>query len=234
MSNRPRIGLACPRPGERAAFQEWLDTAKFVPVPMIDAGSIVRELAGASFEVLIIDADLSAAADTSVVLRRLGQNRPMIVIGDVGMPIVADAVRSGVTYLTRPVERDALMLAVALALGEGRPVRRSPRRAVMGLDATVDGVAARLLDVSYEGIRLELPERHRSCVPPIFTVRVPMFDVIVEGRRVWVNALDRVPGAVWCGVRLGKHTERATTAWQRLVESAPAPTETVSELRSYL
>ena len=234
MTSRPRIGLAFPRPGERAAFQEWLDSAGFEPVPMIDVGSIARVLDGASFEALIIDDELLASGDTPFVLRRLGPNRPLIVIGEAGPSRVGEPARRGVTYLARPLARDALLLAVALALGEGRPARRSRRRHIARIHAAVDGVGAKLLDVSYEGIRLELPERHRLVLPPVFNVRVPMFNLILEGRRVWVNnAMDRSAGAVWCGVRLSKHPERVTIAWHTLVDTAPAATQFTSELRKF-
>ena len=123
-----------------------------------------------------------------------------------------------------PLARETFLLAVALALAEGRPARRSPRRVVARLHATVESVPVRIIDVSYEGIRLEVPERHRSTLPPFFAVRVPMFNVSVVGKRVWVNnALNRdAQNTFWCGVRLERNTDRAKTAWQSLVDHAPA------------
>jgi hypothetical protein len=220
----PRIGLACPRPGERSELLDWCASAGFHPVPMIDASSITRELDGEGFEALIIDADLTVAGDTAYVLRTLDRNRPLIVIGDADATVLSDSGRRDVTYLRRPVTRDVFTLSVSLALAEGRPARRSPRRVVARLHATVENVAVRIIDVSYEGIRLEMPDRHRSTLPPFFAVKVPMFNVSVVGKRVWVNnALNRdAQNSFWCGVRLERNTDRAKTAWQSLVDHAPA------------
>lgn len=201
---------------------------------MIDACSIVRELDGDGFEALVIDAELAISGDTPFVLRNLDRNRPLIVIGDSDAGSVPEAARVDVTYLKRPLAREAFLLAVALALAEGRPARRSPRRLVARLQASVDTVPARVIDVSYEGIRLELPERHRSTLPPFFSVKVPMFNVNVVGKRVWVNNVMQRQDerAFWCGVRLERNPRRAIDAWQMLVDNAPASTSLTSSMTS--
>jgi hypothetical protein len=222
----PRIGLACPRPRERAELLEWCEAAGFRTVPMIDASSITRELDGEGFEALIIDADLTGSRDTAYVLQTLDRNRPLIVIGDTDAAVLSKAARRDVTYLKRPLVRDEFLLSVALALAEGRPARRSPRTMVSRLHASIESVPVRIIDVSYEGIRLEVPDRHRSTLPPLFAVRVPMFNVSVVGKRVWVNnALNRdAQNMFWCGVRLERNTDRAKTAWLSLVDHAGAST----------
>lgn len=232
----PRIGLACPSPGERAAFIEWCTYGKFHPLPMLDADSIVREMMIGGFEALVIDADLAVSGETPGVLRSLGRNRPLIVISDAGSRSGGDLGRRDATVLTRPITRDTLLLSITLALAEGRPARRSPRRLVSRLQAFVDGAPAKVIDVSNEGIRLELPERYRSTLPPFFSVKVPTFNVTVTGKRVWLNnglgAAER--DAFWCGVRLERNHERATAAWQTLVENAPASTTFSSEAVHFL
>jgi hypothetical protein len=236
MSAIPRIGVACPSPGERAALLDWCEAGCFRPVPMIDPGSITRELDGDGFEALVIDADFAAAGETPQMLRALGRNRPILVVGDTGMPPVGGLGLRDATYLARPLTRELFLLAITLALAEGRPARRSPRRLVSRLQATVDGASARLIDVSYEGIRVELAALHRSSLPPVFNVKVPMFNVTVVGRRVWLNnALDQAAHrAFWCGVRLERNAERAVAAWRALVDNAPASTSISSEARNYL
>jgi hypothetical protein len=203
---------------------------------MLDAGSIVRELDGDGFEALVIDADLAVTGDTPFVLRNLDRNRPLVVIGNTDAAALAEPGRADVTYVKRPLSREPFLLAVALALAEGRPARRSPRRLVARLQATVDTVPARVIDVSYEGIRLEMPDRHRSTLPPFFSVKVPMFSVNVVGKRVWVNnALDGAAGrAFWCGVRLERNPLRAVEAWRTLVDNAPASTSMSTEALDYL
>jgi hypothetical protein len=220
--SRPRIGIACPIPGERAALIEWLEAGGYTPVPMSEATSIARELESDAFEVLIIDSDLASAGDTPSVLRNLGNNRPLVVIGDADSTSFMEP-RRDVTHMSRPVEKNSLLLAVTLALAEGRPARRFPRRNVPRLQATLDGVPARLLDVSYGGIRIELAGKHRSSLPPFFTVKVPMFGVGVAVQRVWVNAAmrDGSKDNLWCGVTIARNPDRAKQGWQTLVDQAP-------------
>jgi hypothetical protein len=191
---------------------------------MIDAGSIARELDGDGFEALVIDADLAVASETGFVLRNLDRNRPLIVIGDSDAASLTEPVRVDVTYLKRPIAREQFLLSVALALAEGRPARRSPRRLVPRIQASVDTIPAHIIDVSYEGIRLEMPDRHRSTLPPYFSVKVPMFNVNVVGNRVWVNnALDRgTENMFWCGVRLERNPTRAVEAWRAFVDNVPS------------
>jgi hypothetical protein len=47
-----------------------------------------------------------------------------------------------------------------------------------------------VLDVSHEGVRLEIAERYRSSLPRYFTLRVPVFNVAVTVQRVWVSTVD--------------------------------------------
>ena len=47
MSSKVRIAVACPIPGERAAFMEWLSEAGYEPIPMrralkINPASLLR------------------------------------------------------------------------------------------------------------------------------------------------------------------------------------------------
>lgn len=173
---------------------------------------------------MIIDANLAIGGNASWVLRGLGANRPMIVVGENDEFLTSEFERREITYLTRPVARASLLLAVNLALAEGRPARLYPRRQVPRLHATLDRCEARILDVSYCGMRLELPDDRRAALPPYFNVRVPTFRVEVTVQRVWVNTPVRAAsrGAAWCGLQLVRNNERATAAWKTLVDNAPA------------
>jgi hypothetical protein len=55
-ANHVKIGVACPLPGERAAFMEWLKNADYLPVPMMSLESVTREMSANPFEALIADA----------------------------------------------------------------------------------------------------------------------------------------------------------------------------------
>lgn len=235
MANRPRIGVACPIPGERAALLEWLSGSGYEPVPMVDVDGLAREIDARRFEALIGDADLIREADARHLLRALGGNRPLIVVGDDAAEVQAEAGRWQAPFLARPAQRETVILAVSLALAEGRPARRSPRRPVARIPASVDGVVSRILDVSYDGVRFEIPEEHRTQLPPSFSVRVAMFKVSVIAHRVWVNAPlhGERDGTVWCGAALRKSPGMTPPAWQTFVDHAPAAAEFDSEPRTF-
>jgi hypothetical protein len=235
MSVRPRVGVACPIPGERAALLEWLTASSFAPLPMIDGDSIGRHLETGGFEVLVVDAELLRSAAT--LLRLLGPNRPLIIVGEADDVLaMADAQRRDATYLARPLTQEIIGLAVTLALAEGRPARRYRRQPVARIPATVHEVPSYMIDVSYAGIRLEIPEQHRATIPPFFRVQVPMFRVGVLVQRVWVSTppMPRPRPSVWCGVTLHRNSEAATGLWRSMVDHAPASTAMASAARDFL
>jgi hypothetical protein len=106
---------------------------------------------------------------------------------------------------------------------EARAERRSPRRPVRPFEALVNGEASHIIDVSREGVRLELP-RHRRMVTPSFVMRVPIIGLGVSVQRRWV----RVPrpeeniGVMWCGGELHQNTVLAEQGWLRFVDTLVA------------
>lgn len=217
MSARSRIGVACPLSGERAAFLEWLSHAGYEPVPLPDLDSVIRVFETGPLEALIADAALVPVSDFPRVVHMLGINRPLVLVGEPGT--APEAVPRDATWIDRPATSDSFLLSVALALAEGRPARRYPRKYVGPLSSSIDGVSSRVLDVSLEGIRLEVPGGQGSSLPPYFTLRVPKFGVVTRVKRVWVVS----PGSagLWCGGTLDRNAPSAVTAWRMFVESVP-------------
>jgi hypothetical protein len=216
-SNTVRIGVACPIPGERAAFLEWLSEAGYEPVPMISIDTVARDIAHKPIEALIADVALVSKADLPRIVRTLGGNRPLVLVG-APQDAIEDVPRDA-TWIDRPMKREAFLLSVALALAEGRPARRSPRMLVPRLLSTVDGVTSKVVDISSEGVRLEIAGASTAVLPPFFVLKVPAFGVAAKVKRVWVAAPSQ--GSVWCGGIIEKQAERATTTWNHFVANAP-------------
>jgi hypothetical protein len=213
-----KIGVACPNPGERAAFLEWLSNAGYEPAPMITLDSIGRELSSAQpIEALIADVSLVSKTDLTRLVRVLGPNRPVILVGAPEDAI--EEVPRDAAWMDRPVTRDAFLLSVALGLVEGRPSRRSPRRLVPKLLSSIDGVSSRVMDVSNEGVRLEISGGSPALLPPFFTLKIPGFGVATRVKRVWVATPAQ--GAVWCGGILERPTEASVAAWKKFISNAP-------------
>jgi len=217
-SNSVKIGVACPIPGERAAFLEWLAVAGYSPAPMISLDTIGRELtASQPIEALIADVSLVSKADLARLIKLLGPNRPVILVGSPEQAI--EDVPRDAAWMDRPVTRDAFLLSVALGLAEGRPSRRSPRKLVPKLMSSIDGISSKVLDVSIEGVRLEILGTSPASLPPFFTLKVPGFGVAMKVKRVWVTTPTQT--SVWCGGVIERPSDAAATTWKTFISNAP-------------
>ena len=220
-----RIGVACPILGERATFTEWLSAAGYEPVPMLDLDLLARDLSSRPVEALIADIALVPSVELPRLIRILGPNRPLIVVGEPALAL--EQVPRDVTWIDRPATRDNFLLSLALALAEGRPARRSPRKAVPRLLSHIDGVSAKIMDVSAEGVRLEVSGAAPPALPPFFTLRVPAFGVTAKVKRVWVAVPNQ--GALWCGGIIDRgQTVKTEIAWSRFIQTAPTATGAVT------
>ena len=223
-ANNVKIGLACPIPGERAAFQEWLIEAGYQAVPMMSLESVVREMKATPFEALIADVALLSAAELPRLVRTIGYNRPLVLVGNPDQKL--EDVPRDATWMPRPVSRDTFLLSIALALAEGRPARRSPRVAVRMLQSTVDGMPAKILDISSEGVRFDVPGAVSGTLPPEFLLKVPAFGVAAKVKRVWVTQPGK--GHTWCGGTIERPAEKgAKMPWPVFVKTAPYSNQTL-------
>lgn len=88
------------------------------------------------------------------------------------------------------------------------------------LQATVDGVVSKIVDVSDEGVRLEISGGSSAALPPFFTLKVPAFGVAAKVKRVWVSTPG--PNHLWCGGIVERPAEKAAKMpWKTFVKTAP-------------
>ena len=221
--SRTKVAVASRARAERAAITEWLDSGGYQALQVVDPSAPVRDLEALGFELLILDAELLSVGSLMHVARYRATPRPVIVVGEADPDLEIEAERRGASYLVRPLDRGGVLFAVTLALAEGRPTRRSERKPLPRVPAAVDGVASRIVDVSYEGVRVELPARERSALPPLFTLRVPLLNVALLVQRIWVCSSSEADasGMLWCGGALARNPQRAEIAWRSLVDHGP-------------
>ena len=216
MSFRPCIVVATPHSTESKALTEWLFAEGFEPVRLANTDRISEELSQCRIDLLVVDASLAAAAINAVRARH--PQLPIVVLGDEDRAAEAQAMARGAVYLTRPIVRDLLVCTISLAIAETRPVRRSERKPTRLL-VVVHGVPSQIIDVSKEGMRLEIPTRG-SVPPPLFDVHVPMLGVALNVRRLWsASAPPSTRDAVWYGGELSNNTRRVELAWFTLVDA---------------
>jgi AmiR/NasT family two-component response regulator len=221
MATRTRIALAVRSAVELSTLSEWLDSDNFVAVRVPKADASPQELEALKFEMLVVDTELMKVGSLMRAARYRPSPRPVIVIGDPDADAENDAGHRGASYIARPFDRKGLLFAVTLALAEGRTMRRFPRKLVSRLQARVDGVPSRVLDVSHAGVRLEIAASNGSALPPFFTLRMPDFNVAVMVQRVWVSAAAGAASQLWCGAALASNSERIAKAWRRFVDLTP-------------
>ena len=213
--------MACPGAGERAAFCDWLRDASIEPVLLVDACMVSSDLAGLRVSAVVADAAL-LTREFIAALRRDDGRLPIVAVGEPGDPAETLLYKRGASFYPRPIDRDTFLLAASLALAEGRPARRSLRRLVPRLPSRIDGAPAYLLDVSTEGLRIEVSREAGAKLGPLFQLQVPIFNVGVNVRRVWVRSETSVDQPrVQCGASLIESDARAMEAWHRLLQNAP-------------
>lgn len=223
MSDRASIALACAHHAERAAVSEWLRQSGYDPVAIPDFSRLDDHLQVNAVEALIADVALVPREDdVRNLVRRLGTNRPLVILGDPSR--LPKAVQVDLSVIARPLKRDALLLTVGLALAECRPSRRFPRRYVEPIPAIAQGVAVIVREASLGGVGLEVPRQ--VVLPPFFSLRIPEFGVHVRVRRAWMTPVG--PELSRCGGSVEGDLVDASRPWAEFAREAPAPVASVT------
>lgn len=221
MGPRPRVVVACLDLVESELLTEWLSDGHD-PFPTRLLQGAVHQVQTRQPHLVVADSRLAFDPAFLSTCRGSGAPTPMVVVGDPSPAMEAAAQRHGAFYVVRPVDRDLLLCIVAMALADGRPLRRSPRIAVARLEGMADGIAVSLVDVANEGVRLELPRAGRPALPPFFTLRVPLVGLSLVVQRIWVSASGAQSAAhTWCGGALAENAARQVQKWRNFVGMVP-------------
>jgi hypothetical protein len=223
---RPRIIVATPDPVECEVLAQWLAADGFEPITRTTLASTADAIAGQSFDLFIADFSFAFRYRLHAASRRRIRDlkTPTLVIGDLDVAGRVRAEDRRAMYVSRPVERAALLCLVSMAILDGRPVRCSPRLPIDALEALVNGAPSRIVDLSPEGLRLEIPRDGRPAPPPVFSVRVPMFGVTVAVRRRWTRTRPNAAGTEpWhCGGLVSLDDVGSAMGWSVLVDTLPS------------
>jgi hypothetical protein len=224
MASRPRILIASPHVGETPMLADWIRSEGFEPVPLLNLSRAAEQIRDSSFDLFMADFTFAFKSEPQPMAQVRARNgkTPIIVVGETDPVAESQALIRNAMYLIRPLERTSVACAVAMAVMETRPTRRSLRKLVNGFDAIVEGVPSHIIDISLEGLRLEIPRSRRSAPPPPhFTVRVPMLAVALSVRRMWASG-GRSGEAAWYGGELAGNTRAVEQAWRVLVDAIPS------------
>lgn len=210
------VGLALPRAEERARVACWLRDAEMAVEDLSSPDD--ADVAGLGLDCLVADAGLLMDGFLAVV-RRHDRKLPIVALaeGRTGDPALA---RARVRVLPRPVDAVAVTRGVAAVHLRAPVARRRGRSPVPRLPSKAGGAPAVILDVSADGLRLEVARGDQANLAPVFRVLVPMAAVEVVVRRAWVAP---APGdRLHCGGEIVAPTAAARLAWDRLLANIGA------------
>jgi len=206
---------------------DWLASEGYEPVRVSNFARALDEIKERSFDLLLADYNFAFGESTKAfaVVRGRNAKTPIVIVGNPDAAHESQALARGAMYLPRPVDRTSLVCAVSMGLMDSRPERRSPRKRVARFEAVVEGIPSHIVDVSNEGLRLEIPRSKKSAPPPpYFNVKVPIIGVTLSVRRMWTcNLPDAAREASWYGGELTRNARRVELAWLSFVDTIPSP-----------
>jgi hypothetical protein len=142
-----------------------------------------------------------------------------IVLGPSDAVLAREAEQHGAVYLNEPVTEASLVARLNTLVQEIGRHRRWPRKHVAEPVAAECGEApARIVDLSYGGLRLEVADA-AAVAPELgsgLRVSLPAFGVSIDTALVWV---ERAPsGHLHCGAAVDRLSPAVTTAWRQVVD----------------
>jgi len=177
-------------------------------------------------DVLITDVRLGAFNGLQLLLSDQSHIQAIVLTAYSDPVLEAEARNLGARYLLKPVV-PAMLLDMVDELAESaldrppvereRPIRRWQRKPVPGgIPAKINSATARVLDVSYGGLRLGLGEQPADPLPHSFDVVLPDGSLAVPVELVWQNYTQF--GGVECGVAVSSMSREMARAWHGLVD----------------
>jgi CheY-like chemotaxis protein len=176
-------------------------------------------LAESAFDLLVTDVHLRAYNGLHIVMHSRAEHPEMAVIITTGYdePALAlEASRYNARFVSKPIQADDFLKAVDESLGTVRRQRRWPRKRVDGgFRVTAGGRPAAVVDVSYGGLRLELPDG--AALPATFDVEMTSIGLHLPVEPVWAAVIPQT-GKTICGAALMEEATPAVHAWHAIVD----------------
>jgi DNA-binding response OmpR family regulator len=172
-------------------------------------------------DLLITDLRLEGFNGLQLIITRRRPIPAIVITGFMDRTLEAEAKQLGVDYLIKPVSPSALLTLIEEKLKPRATFdverRWTRKRVTQGLFAQLETARARVVDVSYGGLRLELPDDATDNLPPAFDVTLPTKDVAVHAELVWRRRTQE--GHWLCGAVLSQIDNASAQAWHGLVDA---------------
>ena len=203
----------------RSGLSMLLREAGYNTVTAGTVPSAIKILSDVRPDLLLVDIRLDEYNGLHLVATRQEPIPAIVMTGFADPAIEADARRFGAEFLLKPVAPGVLTALVHRLLADGRIGSSMPRRwprHVVAKDVRVDldDASARVLDVSYGGVCVEMRRSAGAAPPGAFRMTVPPADLQVPVEVVWSRRRD---ANTWlCGGMIG---EEAASNWRSVVDS---------------
>jgi two-component system chemotaxis response regulator CheY len=142
----------------------------------------------------------------------------MIAPSEPGQSVRNEAKDLGATaFLVRPLDPTELVEEVTRALAATE--LRGPARTSLtpGLSAEIASQQARVVDVTDDGLRLEMREPLRVPLPASLEVTLPTLQLSLTATTVW--ARRTMPSVFWFGMKLAQQGSSEAHKWRRIVHA---------------
>jgi DNA-binding response OmpR family regulator len=202
----------------REGLAEFLEGAGYEAVAVGTFEEATRILRSSPPDLLIADVRLGPFNGLQLVISSPKPIPAIIITGFADPVLEADAKRRGAEYVLKPVSPSRVLDLVAHKLSTSWPGYGTPRRwerklVIGGLPASVEDEPARIVDISYGGVRFEIDRKYDGTVPNSFRIELPSAQLSVEARLVWKNMIG---DQTWlCGAALSQ----GSAEWYGLVDA---------------
>ena len=182
-----------------------------------------RLLALSSFDLLITDVRLRGFNGINLVKTSRSDYPEMavIIISGYEEPLMElEASRYQALFVSKPIRPFEFLATVASSLAGVRRQRRWPRKRVLGgFRVTAAGKPAAVVDVSYGGLRLEIPKD--AALPAQFEVEVSGIGLQLEVQPVWSCPSDNSNCTMY-GAAIAANGSPAADTWRAIVDRLSA------------
>jgi len=203
----------------RVGLAELLEGAGYRTSTLGSFEEAARSLRLAPPDLLIADVRLGPFNGLQLVISSPKPIPSIIITGFADPVLESDARRRGADYVLKPVSPAALLRLVEQKLasrtGFGVPRRWDRKPVIGGLPAHIGDEPARILDVSYGGVRFEIPSKPEEIPPSSVNITFPSAEITVQATLVWKSL---IAGRTWlCGAVLT--TDASSPEWHVLVDA---------------
>ena len=219
-----------PNDADRQATQRALEEAGFVSTALTSFQEARGLLMSIAPDIVVADVRLGEynGLHLAVLCSIWRPGAPFIVTDTTFDPVLeAEAKRCGAAYVVKSATQDELKRTALAFMGsrvDATLVRRYRRKpAPMATLAKIAASEARVIDISYDGVRLKLAERpptaSRQDSPITFDVMFPKLNLSLHASQVWESVQESHRGGWQCGADLSQNDSGDLQRWRDFVDS---------------